>query len=83
MTAPPRPTPAFVRRIDRQAGNVIPFPAKRYAPPPVIHPVADDCTGPEFRPAQSLRIAEACTGVGIALTMGGFLTILAAMWWAP
>lgn len=80
MTAPPRPTPAFVRRIDRLAGNVIPFPASRYAPPPVIHPVADDCTGPEFKPAQSVRIAEACTGFGAVLSCAGLLIILALMW---
>ncbi len=82
MSAPPRPVPAFVRRIDRLSGqNVIPFPASRYAPPPVIHPVADDCTGPEFKPSGTVRVAEACIGLGIALSCGGLLIMLAALWW--
>lgn len=84
MTAPPRPSRAFERHLDRVAeGRIVQFPRCVTRTLPM-----DDCTGPAFASKQPAKIdwsavcmaAGVCLCVGAAITLAGLAGLLSIGW---
>ena len=84
MTAPPRPSRAYRRHLNRVApNNVIQFPS-------VVTRPLDDCTGPAFAPKQPAQIdmPAICMAAGISLCVGAAIILaglagLLSIGWRP
>lgn len=84
MTAPPRPSRAFERHLNRKAGaQIIQFPS-------VVTRPLDDCSGPAFAPKQPVQIdmPAICMAAGISLCVGAAIILaglagLLSIGWRP